>query len=1038
MKNGWMRKFGLKRRSLGAIALFLVLALLASAFPPAEMFRVKEAKAADYSYGNGSSHGSNPVINNNQDIDLSSDNDNRIFYDYGNSYDPHTPTSGRPKVIYLDTDNTQLFSENEATIHYIIETDNNNQKDWFYVEVKRYSDFNNTALSPSQFDHWRVRKTTERNNDAETIVLTFTAVKKDNPAPAATTKPVYNPPAPVQTPYQYKYYNITYELDGGTNDPHNPATYREDETITLKDAWKTGAKFDGWYLTPEGTGAVVTISNRNITVYAHFTPYEYKINYDLAGGIMETGNPDKYKYGEATALPKEPTRDGSVFTGWSLSPLGTDPFKSLPAGCSGDLMLYAVWESAATNEIVFDTESFRGATNPNAELTTFATGEAVTLNYIKPEDPGYPGIQVAFKGYEYKFEGDVNWIPAPLVTGKEDQATIDTTNHHGTLTIRAVWGEYDEELPYTKISNFYGHIVRGFNMLNKDDYAVCYVEGRYENADPRYFKIIEGGIKDVFGNMMGENYEGNKYFELCEVDESERASKNGNPIFGLKLKDDVTADQLQSIADNENKHSLFLRVRGIDTNGKLNDHYDYVYVSLSDVRYELPEYNMDKHSTIIPYKIYDNEKPADIHLRETSGYMPSDCGDGEWKLDYVDSDGETILDYMKIKHDKNSDFSMSADWESITDETEGKIRISNTRWVSGAAVDVNFNVKTEKTSRSRILTPDKKNIVLNNQTGNDSETVRLTINDTYIPDMDMVTCRIDNNKIKYEVNSDGTIKFTCAKGTTKNTYTATIEYRDEKRSVYTCKLQIKVMSTSAKSAMELENAYGYIDAIADTQVYIRPKIKGFGGEIESVSVKKNQKYEKEGRWLYKAKWDGRYIILSKKKSEFVYQVGGYEETIRATLTSGEQVYGKIKIVPKATNSIEFYGNDFRVSRNASDSTVTSRLYCNYKYRYGSPRGENMGILSLDLDDPDTFLIQNGKLKPKEKKVFYIDPNYIFNYEDNDLKTEITCAGSLITARIIGPASNKATLYNVNCTAGRFPAASTDTTVSCDINFTYFY
>ena len=43
-------------------------------------------------------------------------------------------------------------------------------------------------------------------------------------------------------------YTITYELDGGTNAPENPAGYNvETGTITLKDPAKAGYTFAGWY-----------------------------------------------------------------------------------------------------------------------------------------------------------------------------------------------------------------------------------------------------------------------------------------------------------------------------------------------------------------------------------------------------------------------------------------------------------------------------------------------------------------------------------------------------------------------------------------------------------------------------------------------------------------------------------------------------------------------------------------------------------------------------------------------------------------------
>lgn len=42
-------------------------------------------------------------------------------------------------------------------------------------------------------------------------------------------------------------YNITYNLNEGTNNSQNPNTYTVEDTITLKEATKTGYTFAGWY-----------------------------------------------------------------------------------------------------------------------------------------------------------------------------------------------------------------------------------------------------------------------------------------------------------------------------------------------------------------------------------------------------------------------------------------------------------------------------------------------------------------------------------------------------------------------------------------------------------------------------------------------------------------------------------------------------------------------------------------------------------------------------------------------------------------------
>ena len=75
-------------------------------------------------------------------------------------------------------------------------------------------------------------------------------------------------------------YNITYNLNEGTNNSQNPNTYTVEDTITLKEATKTGYTFAGWYEKADFSGTkTVGIANRtgNITLYAKWIKNEYKV-----------------------------------------------------------------------------------------------------------------------------------------------------------------------------------------------------------------------------------------------------------------------------------------------------------------------------------------------------------------------------------------------------------------------------------------------------------------------------------------------------------------------------------------------------------------------------------------------------------------------------------------------------------------------------------------------------------------------------------------------------------------------------------------
>ena len=74
---------------------------------------------------------------------------------------------------------------------------------------------------------------------------------------------------------KFSTYDITYNLDGGTNDANNPAKYTvKTETITLANASKTGRTFKGWYSEAAFTNQVTEIatgSTGDISLYAKYS-----------------------------------------------------------------------------------------------------------------------------------------------------------------------------------------------------------------------------------------------------------------------------------------------------------------------------------------------------------------------------------------------------------------------------------------------------------------------------------------------------------------------------------------------------------------------------------------------------------------------------------------------------------------------------------------------------------------------------------------------------------------------------------------------
>ena len=149
---------------------------------------------------------------------------------------------------------------------------------------------------------------------------------------------------PVTTPTTY---NITYELDGGTNNVGNPATFVVgDLNITLLDPTKANYTFDGWFNQASGGTEITDIDTAaNITVYAQWTAVDYTITYNLDGGTNDPLNPSTFNAEDTFPITLEPaTKAVSTFDGWfDASTGGNQVTDIISSDLGSNLVLYAQW-----------------------------------------------------------------------------------------------------------------------------------------------------------------------------------------------------------------------------------------------------------------------------------------------------------------------------------------------------------------------------------------------------------------------------------------------------------------------------------------------------------------------------------------------------------------------------------------------------------------------------------------------------------------------------------------------------------------------
>lgn len=177
--------------------------------------------------------------------------------------------------------------------------------------------------------------------------------------------------------------------------------------------------------------------DRHISLYPHFEPNVYKLNYSLEGGNLEDSNDtiNTYKYGTTFTLPI-PRRNGYKFEGWTIDGL-VHQFVINPTDLenidTSTVEVKASW-AAATFHLDFDLQN--GFIDNNSNYTLKANTAIVLSN---PTRPGY-----TFGGWEYD-EAD-GQITLDNTTKKYTFTPSDTVDHD--ITLKAIW-KASEETEYT-------------------------------------------------------------------------------------------------------------------------------------------------------------------------------------------------------------------------------------------------------------------------------------------------------------------------------------------------------------------------------------------------------------------------------------------------------------------------------------------------------------------------------------------------------------------------------------------------------------
>ena len=302
-------------------------------------------------------------------------------------------------------------------------------------------------------------------------------------------------------------YSITYNLDGGTNNGANPASYTiESATIVLQDPVKEGFAFDGWFYDPdfaESAKQITTGTTGDKSLYAQWSAKTYSIKYNSGADGTGLVSAETKTHGEAYTLRMASyTRNGYGQDGWSTSDGGEKAY-DLGATYTGnaDLTLYPHWEAG-----LIEVEKFGGIT-----VYVYADHKEAVIDGTSLEALDIPkDIDVTSVRLERTFEIGKNStivLPFDITVAKTSGGNFNILSSISDDFKMVTLGQKTEQLhayePYVVLADkpaltFEGPVTLKKTVVN--DTQIPNSDWYFKAA---YEKIVFGEREDLYGRAYG-------------------------------------------------------------------------------------------------------------------------------------------------------------------------------------------------------------------------------------------------------------------------------------------------------------------------------------------------------------------------------------------------------------------------------------------------------------------------------------------------------------------------------------------------------
>ncbi|MDR1583387.1 MAG: InlB B-repeat-containing protein [Prevotellaceae bacterium] len=211
-------------------------------------------------------------------------------------------------------------------------------------------------------------------------------------------------------------YTLKFDVQGG--DPVNEYRVTYDSIVgKLPTPTRTNYDFAGWFTEANGaddeyTASKIYLVTGNTTLYAHWTPTNYLINFDVQGG--KTVQNLLVAYNSAVGVLPVSTRTGYTFDGWNTKKDGSGFAYTATSlyTTPGNMDLYAQW-IANSYILKFDTQS-----------DNLVADQKVTYDSVVGDLPLLSRTGYTFDGWYSKINGGGTKYSSKTIYTVDDNATL--------------------------------------------------------------------------------------------------------------------------------------------------------------------------------------------------------------------------------------------------------------------------------------------------------------------------------------------------------------------------------------------------------------------------------------------------------------------------------------------------------------------------------------------------------------------------------------------------------------------------------------